>query len=115
MAAVRASLTGSHGPAWKQVASTVSCSGIHAFGCAPRRACVFCSGRGARAKQRGNVKAATSVGDYTAFVAASATVAAVVTEPEQLPCSTRLPSPADTGGLASAATTFEYHYVTRGF
>jgi len=112
MAAVPASLTGSHGLAWKQVASTVWCRGVHAFGGALRRACASCSGRGAHVKQRGDLKAATSDGDYTAFDAASAAVAAAVTEPQQLPCSTLLPSPADTGGWASVATTFETHYVT---
>jgi len=112
MAAVPASLTGSHGLAWKQVASTVSCRGVHAFDGAPRRACASCSGRRANVKPRGDVKAATGDGDYTAFVAASAAVAAAVTEPEQLPCSTLLPSPADTGGWANVATSFENHYVT---
>jgi len=112
MAALPASLTGSHGLAWKQVASTVSCRGVRAFGGAPRRACASCSGRGAHVKQRGDVRAATGADDYTTFVAASAAVAADVTEPEHLPCSTLLPSPADTGGWATGATSFVYHYVT---
>jgi len=112
MAAVPASLTGSHELAWKHVASTVSCRGVHAFGGAPRRACASISGRGAHAKQRGDVKAATGDGDYTAFVAASAAVAAAVTEPEQLPCSTLLAAPGDTAGSATVATSFDNHYVT---
>ena len=70
------------------------------------------SGRGLNAKQLGDFKAATSAGDYTASVAASAAVTAAVAEQVQLPCSTLLPSPADTGGWASVATTFENHYVT---
>jgi len=96
----------------KQAASTVSCRGVHAFDGASRRACVSCSGRRAHAKQREDVKAATGDGDYTAFVAASAAVAAAIIEPEQLPCSTLLPCPADTGGWATVATSFENHYVT---
>ena len=113
MAAERASLTGSHGPPCKQVVSTVSCRGVHAFGDAPWRASVCCSGRRVNAKQLGDFKAATSAVDDTASVAASAAVTAAVTEPVQLPCSTLLPSPADTGGWASVATTFENHFVTR--
>jgi len=112
MAAVPASLTGSNGLAWKQVASTVSCRGVHVFGGAPRPACVCCLGRAAHAKQHGDVKAAISAGDYAAVVAASAAVAAAVTEPDQLPCSTLLPRPVDTGGWATVATTLENHYVT---
>jgi len=112
MAAVPALLTGSYGLAWKEVASTVSCCGVHAFGGAPRRACASCSGRRANVKQRGDDKAATGDGDYTASVAASVAVAAAVTEPEQLPCSTLLPSPADTGGWATVTTSVENLYVT---
>jgi len=110
--AVPASLTGSHGLALQQVASTVSRRGVHAIGGARRQVCASCSGRGAHAKQSGDVKAATGDDEYTAFVAASAAVAEAVTEPEQLPCSTLLPSPADTGGWATVATSFESHFVT---
>jgi len=113
MAAVPASLMGSHGPAWKQVASNVSCRGVHAFGGAPRRACVCCSGRVAHFKPRGDIKAAAQDdGDYSAFVAASAAVADAVTEPNQLPCSTLLQSPGDTSGWATVAMAFENYYVT---
>jgi len=113
IAAVPASLTSNHGLAWKQVASIVSCRGVGAFGGAPRQACVDFSGRGANVKPRGDIKAAAQGdGDYSAFVAASAAVADAVTEPEQLPCSTLLPSPGDTFGWATVATAFENHYVT---
>jgi len=113
IAAVPVSLTSNHGLAWKQVASTVSCRGVHAFGGAPQRACVDCSGRGAHVKPRGDIKAAAQGdGDYSAFVTASAAVADAVTEPSQLPCSTLLAAPGDTSGWAAVATAFENHYVT---
>jgi len=112
MAAVPSPLTGSHGLSWKRVASTVSCRGVHAFGCAPRRACACCSGWGAHVKPRGHVKPATGDGDYTAFVAPSAAVAAAAKKRQQLPCSTLLQSPADTAGWAPVATSSENDYVT---
>jgi len=113
IAAVPASLPSNHGLAWKQVASTVSCRDVHAFGGAPRWACVDCSVRGAQVKPRGDIKAAAQGdGDYSAFVAASAAVAVAVTEPSQLPCSTPMAAPGDTSGWPTVATAFENHYVT---
>jgi len=86
--AVLESLTSSHGLVWKQVASTVSCRGVSAFGGAPRQTCVDCSGRGAHVKPHVDIKAAAQGnGDYSAFVAASAAMADAMTEPSQLPCS----------------------------
>jgi len=113
IAAVPASLKSSHGLARKQVASTVSCDGVGAFGGARRQAFVDCSGKGAHFKPRGDIKAAAQGdGDYSVFVAAWVAVADAVTEPSQLPCSTLLASTGDTSGWATVATAFRNHYVT---